>query len=43
MRHGIGESRCSDGSIYKGSYVNDKKTGLGHLWFPDGDLYQGTF
>jgi hypothetical protein len=41
--HGIGEFRCTDGKIYKGSFANSLRNGIGLQWFPDGNLYQGNF
>ena len=41
--HGIGEYRWADGKIYKGSYANGVRNGMGLLWFPDGDFYQGNY
>ena len=42
--HGIGEyNRKSDGAIFKGSWANDKRNGIGLDWFPNGNFYQGTY
>jgi hypothetical protein len=41
--HGIGEYRWADGRIYKGSWANDDRNGMGLLWYPNGSLYQGNY
>jgi hypothetical protein len=41
--HGIGEYRWANGRIYNGSWANDNRNGMGLLWFPDGNLYQGNY
>jgi hypothetical protein len=43
MKHGIGEYRWADGSIYKGSFANDNINGIGLYWNASGDLYLGTY
>jgi hypothetical protein len=33
----------SDGTYYEGSWKNDKRDGVGKLFFPNGDIISGLF
>ena len=41
--HGRGVFTWSDGKIYDGEYVDDKKEGYGVFKWPDGKLYKGMW
>ena len=41
LRHGEGAFLHTDGSIYKGCFRLDKKSGPGTLTFLDGNCYEG--
>ena len=41
--HGIGEFRWANERIYKGSFSNGNRNGMGFLWFSNGDLCQGNW
>jgi len=35
--------KSADGSIYEGSWLNDKMDGIGKLTWADGSFYEGEF
>jgi antitoxin component YwqK of YwqJK toxin-antitoxin module len=41
--NGIGKLTYSNGLIYNCTYVDNIKKGMGILWLPNGDLYQGNY
>lgn len=43
MMHGVGTYKWSDGRVYHGSYVNDKKNGYGVYMWSDGRTYLGQW
>ena len=40
---GYGIFSWTDGRIYKGEYLDDKKHGYGKFYWPDGKKYKGTW
>jgi hypothetical protein len=44
LRHGSGIETYADGNKYDGSWVKDKKHGIGeYRWADDGTIYKGCF
>jgi len=43
LQHGTGVMKYSDGSIYKGSWINGQKSGHGFYYSSNGDYYNGSW
>ena len=41
--HGNGVFKWSDGKIYDGQFVDDKRDGFGTMTYPDGKIYRGEW
>lgn len=42
-RHGTGEYRYADGTVYSGEWHRGQRQGFGTLISPSGAAYEGTF
>ena len=43
QRHGFGICQYSNGDLYVGQFLDDKRQGIGRLTYTNGDIYQGEF
>ena len=43
QKHGLGEMKYADGSVYTGNWKNDERTGNGKYIWPNGNIYEGEW